>query len=383
MPTAEIIAIGTELLLGEIQDTNTRYLARILRGSNIDLYRSTVIGDNSHRISELIKEALSRSDIIITSGGLGPTVDDPTRLAVALAIDSELVFLPELWDQIVERFKRYKREPTENNRRQAYIPKGAIPVENPVGTAPAFVVEIDQKCIISLPGVPRELEYLTEAYVMPYLTRHYQLKGVIKVMVAHTAGIGESLVDEQVADLELLSNPTVGLLAHPGQTDIRITAKAESEQEAESMIQEVLQKVIDRLGKHIYGYDQNTLESTIHGILEQKGLKLNIFQYGAGDAIREDLKDSALSGVTIESVESLSPQLFNEMTSVNNQNGPEAFLGIELHPQTQSAELNVYVKCNGTIKVNQRSYGGPIQNAPSWAVNTGLDFLRRCLLDIK
>lgn len=258
MPTAEIIAIGTELLLGEIQDSNTRYLARILRGINIDLYRSTIIGDNGARISELIKEALSRSDIVITSGGLGPTVDDPTRLAVAKALDTELVFMPELWEQIVERFKRYKREPTENNRRQAYIPLGAIPVENLVGTAPAFIAERpEQKCIISLPGVPRELEYLLENEILPYLTQHYQLKGIIKVLVVHTAGMGESLIDEQVADLELLSNPTVGLLAHPGQTDIRITAKAESEQMAKNMIKEVLESVTEKLGHNIYGFDRS------------------------------------------------------------------------------------------------------------------------------
>jgi nicotinamide-nucleotide amidase len=128
MPSAEIIAIGTELLLGEIQDTNTHYLARILRDAGIDIFRATIVGDNAERIAQVIQEALNRTDIIITTGGLGPTVDDPTRQAVALAVGVETEFRPELWEQILARFKRFNRPSTENNKRQAYIPKGAIPL---------------------------------------------------------------------------------------------------------------------------------------------------------------------------------------------------------------------------------------------------------------
>ena len=154
MTSAEIIAIGTELLLGEIQDTNTHYLARTLRDDGIDLYRTTIVGDNLERIAQAIREATNRANIVITTGGLGPTVDDPTRQAVALAIGTGTEFRPELWDQIQARFKRFNRLATENNRRQAYIPSGAFAVENPVGTAPAFIVEKPGHVIISLPGVP-------------------------------------------------------------------------------------------------------------------------------------------------------------------------------------------------------------------------------------
>ncbi len=141
MPTLEIITIGTELLLGEIQDTNSTYIARTLRDHGIDIYRITTIGDNAGRISSAITEALTRAEIVITTGGLGPTVDDPTREAVAMATDRELEYREDLWEVIQERFKLYGRKPTENNRRQAYIPKGALPIENPVGTAPCYVVE--------------------------------------------------------------------------------------------------------------------------------------------------------------------------------------------------------------------------------------------------
>src|SRR3990172_3341014 len=160
MPSAEIISIGTELLLGEIIDTNARFLARSLRDIGVDLYRKTTIGDNIQRIATAIQESLERAEIIITTGGLGPTVDDPTRDAVALAVGRPTEYHPELWEQIQARFLRYNRQPTANNKRQAYIPQGAIPVENPVGTAPSFIVEIDAKSIISLPGVPREMEFL-------------------------------------------------------------------------------------------------------------------------------------------------------------------------------------------------------------------------------
>ena len=135
MPSAEIITIGTELLLGETADTNTRFIARTLRGLGVDLYRTQTVGDNAGRIAEAILQALERADIVITTGGLGPTVDDPTRQAVAEALGTELEFRPELWEQIVNRIGHYGRTPTENQKRQAYLPKGAIAIENPVAVS--------------------------------------------------------------------------------------------------------------------------------------------------------------------------------------------------------------------------------------------------------
>src|SRR5512133_1371412 len=228
MPSAEIITIGTEILLGEIVDTNSAYLARRLRDLNVDVFRTSTVGDNAQRIAALIRETLERTEIIITTGGLGPTVDDPTREAVSMAFGVETEFRPELWEQIEERMSRFGRKPTENQKRQAYIPKGAISVTNAVGTAPAFIVEQGGKCVISLPGVPREMEYLAENEVFPYLKKRYELSGLIKARVLHTAGMGEGAIDEKIGDLELLANPTVGLAAHYGMVDIRITDKDDS-----------------------------------------------------------------------------------------------------------------------------------------------------------
>ena len=141
MPSAEIITIGTEILLGEIVDTNTRYIARLLRGLGVDLYRTITIGDNVERIAEAIRNSMAHADIIITTGGLGPTVDDPTREAVARAFNVETEFRQELWEQILEIVTRYGREASENQKRQAYVPKGAIAIKNNVGTAPCFIME--------------------------------------------------------------------------------------------------------------------------------------------------------------------------------------------------------------------------------------------------
>jgi competence/damage-inducible protein CinA-like protein len=271
MPAAELIAIGTELLLGEIVDTNTRFIARQLRDIGVDLFRSTTIGDNLERITSLIKESCQRADIIITTGGLGPTVDDPTRDAAATAFGLQNEFHPELWTEIQQRFLKRSIPISENNRKQAYIPAGAIVIRNPVGTAPAFILNQGDKTLICLPGVPREMETLLLSAILPWLKQHYNLNGIIKARVLHTVGVPESRVDELIADLEVLSNPSVGLLAHPGIVDIRITAKADSEAVADEMILKIESEIKNRLGKDIFGYDGETLTSTIRRLSAQLG----------------------------------------------------------------------------------------------------------------
>ena len=167
MPTAEIITIGTEILLGEIVDTNTRHIALTLRDLGVDLYRTVTIGDNLERIATAIRELVGRNDVVITTGGLGPTVDDPTRQAVAKALGIETEFRDELWQQVVSAVSRYGRTAEENQRRQAVVPKGAIGISNPVGTAPAFIVETDRSAVISLPGVPNEMEHILHEFIIP------------------------------------------------------------------------------------------------------------------------------------------------------------------------------------------------------------------------
>jgi len=264
---AEIITSGTELLLGETVDTNSAYIARCLRGIGVDLYYLHTVGDNEGRMAEMLTEALRRSDLIITTGGLGPTVDDVTRPAVARATERELVLMPKLLADIEGFFARFSRRMTENNRQQAFIPAGAIPIHNPVGTAPAFIVEDRRGIVICLPGVPREMEYLMQHEVLPYLKGKLGAPQIIKARTLRTCSIGESAVDHLVGDLEKLANPTVGLAAHSGQTDVRITAKAGSEAEADALIAEVEREIRARLGDAIFGTDKDTIEEVVARLL--------------------------------------------------------------------------------------------------------------------
>jgi len=379
MPSAEIITIGTELLLGEIVDTNSAYLARKLRDLGIDVFRTSTVGDNVERIADVIRETLARTQIIITTGGLGPTVDDPTRDAVALAMNTTPEFREELWEQILERMKRFGRVPTENQKRQAYIPKGALPVKNPVGTAPAFIVEQGDKCLISLPGVPREMEYLTENTVLPYLRGRYQLTGTIKARVLHTAGVGESQIDEWIGDLEKLTNPTVGLAAHAGIVDVRVTAKADSNEAADEMITEIEKTLRERLGQAVFGVDEDTLEGVIVKKLAALNWPFAIIEVGLGGALIQRL---AKPGADIyrggEALPALPPntQLADLVESDSDHLDASVVLGLVYTPGASQHDFDIHIKTPlGSIK-QHRSYGGHPRLAPHWAVNTLLDLLR-------
>lgn len=293
----ELISIGTEILLGEITDTNSVYLAKLLRGYGVNIFYMTSVGDNHQRIVSTIKQAMARSDLVITCGGLGPTVDDMTRQAVAEATGRGLVFRQDLMDQIEARFKTFKMRMSENNRRQAYLPEGSLVVENAVGTAPAFIVEHEGSVIVSLPGVPRELKFLMQEKIIPYLRAKYAL-GVIKAKVLHTAGIGESILDEMIGvDLLEQSNPTVGLAAHNGQVDVRVTAKADSEDEADVMILEVEHHIRSRVGNWIYGADSDTLHGVFAALMRERELGLVVVQAGLDSGIAAMLAKADM-GVT-------------------------------------------------------------------------------------
>ena len=379
MPTAEIIIIGTEILLGEIQDTNSHTLARLLRNLGIDLYHITAIGDNPQRIAQAIRQGLTRADILLTTGGLGPTVDDPTRQAVALAIGRDTEFHPELWEQIQERFRRFGRIPTENNRRQAYIPQGAIAIENRVGTAPAFIVELGQQSIISLPGVPSEMNYLMQHEILPYLRRRYNLQGVIKARILHTAGVGESQIDDLIGDLETLTNPTVGLAAHAGQVDVRITAKAETEGEADERIAEVEGLVRQRLGQWIYGVDQETLEEVALRAVQERHWRLVAVESGmAGTLVRLLAKvPSAFQGGEVLNSGLSMEDLQTRTDAYRHRQGVEVGLGASIQPRGESHEVCLVLITPQGVQSSVRLYGGPAEYAPRWATNYALDMVRR------
>ena len=275
---AEIVAIGTELLLGHIVDTNSAWIAQHLTTIGLNLYYTTTVGDNEARIVEVLRNAFKRSDVVITTGGLGPTVDDKTRESVAAATDRDLVLDEQLVDEIAAFFARRGFTMTTNNQKQACLPRGARVIRNPVGTAPSFAVEQNGHVIISLPGVPFEMQYLMEHEVLPYLRERFELRGIIKSRTLRTCGIGESMVGAKIEDLMRLDNPTVGTAAHPGQTDVRITAKGDSEAEADALIAPVEQQLRERLGEYIFGVDEETISDAVNEILASKRLRLSLVE---------------------------------------------------------------------------------------------------------
>jgi len=375
MPSAEIITIGTEILLGEIVDTNSAYLARHLRDLNVDVFRTTTIGDNTGRIAEVIRETLARTDIILTTGGLGPTVDDPTREAVARAVGVSVEFRDELWEQIVERMARFGRRAGENQKRQAYVPAGAIALKNPVGTAPAFIVEQGGKCIISLPGVPREMEYLLENTVIPYLRERYQLRGLIKARILRVAGLGESVIDEQVGDLEELANPMVGLAAHHGLVDIRITAKAETPEAADALIQPVEAAARQRLGSAIFGADNDTLEAVTLSQLAARGWSLSALEINLDGALLQRLaktQNPAYSGG--QSLPEMPAD--SDLLQLTQAQTETCGLGLHLTPAEGQVDLAIALVTPQTARITRHSYGGHPKNAPAWAANIALNLLR-------
>ncbi len=385
MPSAEIITIGTEILLGDILDTNAQYIARSLRNVGVDLFRKTTVGDNIQRIARIVQESLSRCDIVITTGGLGPTVDDPTREAVALALGVDTEYRGELWDQIVARFQRYRRPPTDNNRRQAYVPQGAIAVENPVGTAPAFIVEIEKKSIICLPGVPREMEYLWMHRAIPYLRQRYGLTGIIKTRLLHTAGVGESVIDDRIGDLERLSNPTVGLAAHSGQVDVRIAVKAGSEAEADTLIAPIETELRERLGKWIYGVDQETLEEVALRALDKQGWGMAVIEAGLGGELIRRLT-SARSGFKGGKILANLPsqdELAAQLVEFQQQCQAEVGLGVAIYPGAERQEVFIEIITPTGSQQHRRPYGGMPDYAARWASNHCLDILRNLSSDQK
>lgn len=375
MPVAEIIAIGTELLLGEIQDTNTQYIARSLRDKGIDIYRATLVGDNASRISSLFREAAERADIVITTGGLGPTVDDPTREAAALAMGSQTFFSPLLWQQVEARFVRMGRIPTENNKRQAFLPQGAEVIENPVGTAPAFYGKVNNSLLICLPGVPREMEYLMQHSVLPLLADRFGLHETIQALVLHCAGVGESVVDEWIGDLETSPNPTVGLLAHPGIVDIRITAKAGSLADAQQMINDMAALVKIRVGNAIFGQDRDTLEKIVNDMLKTLGKTLYIAGFSSQKTLTDRFASVSTNSVHLDST-------FPQLVTALQREIQQAEDGIGLAIATLEADngrhtrLEMALVTKTEITNETRQFSGPEGNIPAWAVNFALNFLR-------
>ena len=389
-PTAEIIAIGSELLSGYIVDTNSSHISHVLASIGIKLCFISAVGDDEEVIADAVIRALSRSDIVLTTGGLGPTIDDKTRAAVALATDRSLVFEDDLLRQIESRFNHWGRKMSENNTRQAYMPDGALPIENPVGTAPCFVVEHDRSRVICLPGVPREMKYLLEHEVMPYLTRVFPVTDVIKTRVLHTVGVGESVVDLKIGHLESMENPVVGLAAHQGIVDIRITATGSSEKEADKLLCNIEEEAREYLGDVIFGVDGQSLASVVLGQLEKNGHTVSTVESGTRGELASKLvladKAQGVFGAGLlftkfVSEGDIETNLNDMMKSCITDLDSSFIVASAVHVDDNGIEIGValFRSYNKSVTTKISGFGGHIDYAGEWAANVGLNLLRECV----
>lgn len=271
--SAEIIAVGTEILLGEITNTDAVTVAQALSELGINAYYQTVVGDNPERLRECILAAKNRADIIITTGGLGPTFDDLTKQVAAEAFGKKLVFCEEELKKIEKYFNSIGRKMTENNARQAYLPEGCTVLENDWGTAPGCAIEDEGKILIMLPGPPRECIPMVKYRMVPYLKKlsdsHLVSHGI------HIYGMGESEVESKIsAFAEDMQNPTLAPYAKDGEVLLRVTGKAETEEEADAITRPVIEKVEEILGDVVYGVDVPSLHAAAFEILRKKKLTL-------------------------------------------------------------------------------------------------------------
>jgi nicotinamide-nucleotide amidase len=272
---AELISIGTELLLGEILDTNAQYISSKLPALGIDLFFTAKVGDNLGRLSEVIAQAWERSDLVLTTGGLGPTEDDLTREAIAQVLGEEPAVDPELERQLRDFFARRGVTMPERNVKQATLIPSARAIPNPRGTAPGWWVERDGKIIVAMPGPPSEMERMWEKEVAPELERRTEGRRTVLVSrTLKTLGLGEGHIDEIVSPLLKSTNPSIGVYARADGVHLRVAAKAATKEEAQQLIQPVEDEIRRLLGDVIWGADDDTLEEVIGTLLEELGLTL-------------------------------------------------------------------------------------------------------------
>lgn len=288
--TAEILAVGTELLMGQIANTNAQYISGKLAELGINVYFHTVVGDNAARLEETLKRALNRSDIVITTGGLGPTKDDLTKETISKTMNRNLVLHEDILEDIKDFFAKKHRAMTEINIKQAYLPENSIVIPNPNGTAPGCIIEDGEKAVIMLPGPPKEMQPMFEETVFNYLK---QKTGVILVSkMLKIFGIGESDIETRLMNLiDSQSNPTIAPYASQGEVTVRVTARCINNDEASEMLSPVVDEIKRRLGAAVYSEDGQTLEKVVFGLLKENGLVLATAESCTGGTLAGRITD--------------------------------------------------------------------------------------------
>ncbi|MFC1624542.1 competence/damage-inducible protein A [Candidatus Omnitrophota bacterium] len=287
-----VISIGNEIMLGHITNTNAQYISKALSGIGIRTTRHISIPDEAKTIISSIKRALLETDILILTGGLGPTVDDLTLGCISKALDKKLIFQKRIADHIKMHFKTRKLKMPANNLRQAFIPKDARPILNNVGTAPGLLIPVRKKIVIALPGVPNELYLMFEKTVAPYLRKTARPKKIIKSRVIKITGLPESRVNEKVRDLlKIKGDVQMGIYPHPGEVSIKITAIKRGKKSIDPLINKIEKKIRLRLGNYIFGYDNEKLEEVVGKTLTKMRKTLSIAESCTGGLVANRITD--------------------------------------------------------------------------------------------
>lgn len=287
--TAEIIAVGTELLLGEIVNTNAQFLAQELAAIGIAVHFQSVVGDNAGRLLEALKEALGRSDVVITTGGLGPTADDLTKETICRALGKEMVLFEDQLEILQKRFEHMNCPMTQNNKKQVMFPEDAIILPNDQGTAPGCALKGGRQMIIMLPGPPIELKPMYQNYVRPLLQEHSGQ--IIRSRRMEFFGIGESLLETKLRNFMDGANPTVAPYANLGQVSVRVTASGATAAECDALCEDMMEQIRDRVGEYLYGYDGNSMEQVLLRQLQEQDITVSFAEYGTGGVLSQRFTD--------------------------------------------------------------------------------------------
>lgn len=354
---AEIITVGTEILLGDILNTNCRYLSRELAAMGIEMYYQITVGDNEERLLKTLDESLNRSDIVICTGGLGPTEDDITKEVCAKYFGYELELHKPSLDAMLERFKNMNRVPTKNNEKQAYFPKEAYILKNDNGTAPGCIMEKEGKMIVVLPGPPREMEPMFENYVKPYLSK--LTDDVIESEVLRIIGVGESKVENDILDIiDSQTNPTIATYAKGYECTLRITAKAKSVEEAKELIKPMSDEMKRRFGQSLYATGETSIEEVVSKMLVENNLKIAVAESCTGGMVSASLINyPGISSVFMEGCVTYSNEA--KMKSLGVKKETLDFYGAVSAECAKEMAAGVAARYNTNIGIATTGIAGP------------------------
>ncbi|MEW9079751.1 competence/damage-inducible protein A [Terrisporobacter glycolicus] len=354
---AEIITVGTEILLGDILNTNTHYLSNELANMGVNVYYQITVGDNENRLLNQLEESFKRSDLVVLTGGLGPTEDDLTKEVCAKYLNLDMEFHQPSWDKIVEIHNKMKRIPTENNKKQAYFPVNSIILPNEYGTAPGCIMEKDNKTIIVMPGPPREMKPMFDNFVKQFLQKNSE--DILKSKVIRIIGVGESKVENDLLDLiQKQVNPTIATYAKDGECTVRITAKGKTVEEVEQLILPVAKEIKNRFKETVYGEDETTIEDEVAKLLVKNNLTISVAESCTGGMVSSSLINyPGISSVFIEGCVTYSNEA--KMKSLNVREETLNLVGAVSEQCAKEMAEGVAARHNTNIGLSTTGIAGP------------------------